>query len=327
MSSDNYDHSFLVEQSSPTAKPVYKYSMEVINDFIFNGFDYTLPEIVKNIINRLSEKVGSPDYIKTPIFKKRKDFGQQNQDDGNDWASIRSFNKTVVVEDERSENDVVISEIKKQLNKLTNDNYEVIRDKIFEILYNHDVNDKCMGEINEIIFTISSGNSFFANVYARFMKDMIVKYESMRKVFESHLDGVMTRFDNVRCGNPDENYDEFCKINRENDERRALVGFFVQLCIIDMVPVDRIVDIFYKLYDVIDKERTTNKSMNKIEEVITTIFGLVSGSMSFIKNHEKYSDIVEKVTTIANINKKANPGLSNKSIFKMLDLVDIIEAN
>lgn len=324
--SDAYDHSYLVEQSSPNAKPVYKYSMDTINDFIFNGFDYALPDIVKNIINRLAEKVGSPDYIKTPIFKKRKDFGQQ-QDDGNDWASIRSFNKTVVVDEERNENDVVISEMKKQLNKLTNDNYDVIRDKIFEILYNHDVNNKCMGEINEVIFSISSSNAFFANVYARFMKDMIEKYESMREVFESHLNGVMSRFDVVRCGNPDENYDEFCKINKENDERRALVGFFVQLCIIGMVQADKIVDIFYKLYDVVEKERTTKTSMSKIEEVITTIFGLVSGSMSFIKNHEKYSDIVEKVNAIANINKKSNPGLSNKAIFKMLDLVDIIEAN
>jgi len=322
------DHSFLVEQGSSSDKPVYKYSMDAINGFIFNGFDYALPEIVKNIINRLAEKVGSPDYIKTPIFKKRKDFGQQQQhDDGNDWASIRGFNKTVVVEDERSENEVVISEMKKQLNKLTNDNYVVIRDKIFEILYNHDVNNKCMDEINEVIFAISSSNAFFANVYARFMKDMIGKYESMRSVFESHLSGVMSRFDTVRCGNPDENYDEFCKINKENDERRALVGFFVQLCLIDMVPAERIVDIFYKLYDVVDKERTNKASMSRIEEVITTVFGLVSGSLPFLKEHTKYDDIVEKVSAIANINKKANPGVSNKAIFKMLDLVDIIEAN
>ena len=321
------DHTFLVEPTSATAnaKPVYKYSMDNINDFIFNGFDYALPEIVKNIINRLAEKVGSPDYIKTPIFKKRKDF--QQPDDGNDWSSIRSFNKTVVVEEERNENEVVLSELKKQLNKLTNDNYDVIRDKIFEVLYNHDVTNKCMDEINEVIFSISSGNAFFANVYARFMKDMIMKYESMREVFEKHLNGVMSRFDTVRCGNPDENYDEFCKINKENDERRALVGFFVQLCLIDMVPADKIVDIFYKLYDIVEKERTTKASVSKIEEVITTIFGLVSGSMKFLVIHDKHADIVEKVTAIANINKKTNPGLSNKAIFKMLDLVDIIEAN
>lgn len=323
--SDGYDHSFLVEQNSPTDKPVYKYPMDAINELVFNGFDYVLPEIVKNIINRLSEKVGSPDYIKTPIFKKRKDF--QQPDDGNDWASIRSFNKTVVVDDERSENELVISEMKKQLNKLTNDNYIVIRDKIFEILYNHDVNNKCMDEINEAIFAISSGNSFFANVYARFIKDMIEKYESMREVFKNHLNSVMSRFDSVRCGNPDENYDEFCKINKENDERRALVGFFVQLCLIEIVPVDQIVDIFYKLYDIVETERTNKASMSKIEEVVTTIFCLVNGSMSFLKNHAKYEDIVEKVSAIANINKKANPGVSNKAIFKMLDLVDIIESN
>jgi len=326
------DHTFLVEATSTTTtantKPVYKYSIDNINEFIFNGFDYALPDIVKNIINRIAEKVGSPDYIKTPIFKKRKDFGQQSVEaDGNDWSSIRSFNKTVVVEEERSDNEVVVSEMKKQLNKLTNDNYEVIRDKIFEVLYNHDVSNKCMDEINEVIFSISSGNAFFANVYARFMKDMIVKYESMREVFEGRLNSIMTRFDTVRCGNPDENYDEFCKINKENDERRALVGFFVQLCLIDMVPADKIVNIFYKLHDIVDTERTNKASVSKIEEVITTIFGLVSGALSFLKEHSKYADIVEKVSAIANINKKTNAGLSNKAIFKMLDLVDVIEAN
>lgn len=326
MSADLYDHTYLVEPTSSTAKPVYKYSIEVINDFIFNGFDYTLPEIVNNIIYRLSEKVGSPDYIKTPIFKKRKDFGQVHDDSGNDWTSIRNFNKTVVVEEERSENEVVISEMKKQLNKLTNDNYDVIRDKIFEILYNHDVNDKCMGEINETIFAISSGNAFFANVYARFMKDMIVKYESMRKVFEGHLSNVMSRFDGFRCGNPDVDYDEFCRINKENEERRALVGLFVQLCIIDMVSVDNIVDIFYKLYYIIDSERTIKTSMNKIDEVVTTVFCLMTSSMSFIKSHAKYHDMVEKINAVANINKKTNPGLSSKSIFKMLDLVDVMPA-
>lgn len=321
------DHTYLVEPANPNAntKPVYKYSMDVIGDFIFNGFDYALPEMVKNIINRISEKVGSPDYIKTPIFKKRKDFNQvQQTDDGNDWASIRSFNKTVVVEEERSENEVVISEMKKQLNKLTNDNYDVIRDKIFEVLYSHDMNNKCMGEINEVIFAISSGNAFFANVYARFMKDMIIKYESMRAVFDGHLDSVMSRFDGVRYVSPDENYDEFCKVNKENDERRALVGFFVQLCLIDMVHVDRIVDIFYKLYEIIEKEKTEKTSTCKVEEVVNTIFCLVSGALSVLKEHEKYADIVEKVNAVADSNKKQNPGLSNKAIFKMLDLVDVV---
>jgi hypothetical protein len=323
---DVYDHSFRIEQSSADAKPMYKYPIDTTEAFMQNGFNYVLPEMVQKIINRLAEKVGSPDYVKTPVFKKHKPLEMQ-ADDGNDWASIRSFNKTVVIEEKRSENEVVISEIKKQLNKLTNDNYDVVCDKIFEILYNHDVNDKCMEEINEIIFGISSGNAFFANVYARFMKDMIDKYESMRQVFNKQLNDVMCKFNTVRCGNPNENYDEFCQINKENDARRALVGFFVQLCIIDIVPADKIVDIFYELYKIVDKERTTKASMNKIEEVVATIFNLVSGSLSFLKDHSKYPDIVEKVTAISNIDKKSNSGLSNKAIFKMLDLVDIIEAN
>jgi hypothetical protein len=319
------DQTYLVESKSTVNKPVYEYSMDTIQDFIFNGFDYALPEMVKNIINRLAEKVGSPDYIKTPIFKKRKDFNNQD-DDKNDWSSIRSFNKTVVIEEERNVNEIVISEMKKQMNKMTEDNYVVIRDKIFEVLYNHNVDDnKCMDEINEAIFTISSSNAFFADVYARFMKDMMEKYPSMRAVFEKHLDNVMSTFDNIRYVNPDDNYDEFCRVNKENDVRRALVGFFVHLCIVEILSVDKIVDIFYKLYELINVDRKTKGNVNKVEEVVNTIYALINSSLGFIKSHEKYQDIEEKVREIADSDKKLNPGLSNKAIFKMLDLVDAIE--
>lgn len=324
------DHTFLVEEKSTPQKSVYSYPMDAINDFIFNGFDYVLPEMVKNIINRLADKVGSPNYIKTPIFKKRKDFNNDylhNDNDKNDWTAIRSFNKTVVVEDDRSNNEILISEMKKQMNKMTTDNYEVIRDKIFEILYNHNIDNDCMNEINEVIFTISSSNAFFADVYAKFMKDMINKYDSMREVFEKHLDNVMKTFDNIRYVSADENYDDFCKINKENESRRALIGFFVHLCIIDIVSSDRIVDIFYKLYEIINNERNTKTSVNKVEEVVNTIFALISGSLSFIKEHEKYSDIECKIRDIGDSDKKSNPGLSNKAIFKILDLVDEIDKN
>lgn len=314
------DQTYLVEEKSTPQKPVYKYSIDVINDFIFNGFEYVLPEMTKNIINRIAEKVGSPDYIKTPVFKKRKEFNEP--EDTNDWTSIRSFNKTVVVEEERSVNEIVISEMKKQMNKLTNDNYVVIRDKIFEILYNHEVDDKCMDEINEVIFSISSGNAFFANVYARFINDMIAIYASMRDVFEQHLNNVMSKFDTIKYINPDDDYDGYCKVNKENEERRALVNFFVHLCLIGVIAPDKIVDIFYKLYEVIDREKTVKANINKIEEVINTIYCLVYGSLDFLTEHEKYEDIESKIRGIADSDKKINPGLSNKAIFKMLDLID-----
>ena len=50
-----------------------KYSLTDIEQIIFNGFDFNLPDETINIIKELSSQVGSPTYIKTPTFKKKQD--------------------------------------------------------------------------------------------------------------------------------------------------------------------------------------------------------------------------------------------------------------
>ena len=48
-----------------------KYSLEDVNQIIFNGFDFKLPDQTLEIISNLALQVGSPDYVKTPVFQKR----------------------------------------------------------------------------------------------------------------------------------------------------------------------------------------------------------------------------------------------------------------
>lgn len=76
-------------QVKMTAK-THRYTLDNINDIIFKGFDYVLNEDTLKVISELSLQVGSPDYVKTPIFQKRenslkteipnKDFGQQKEE-------------------------------------------------------------------------------------------------------------------------------------------------------------------------------------------------------------------------------------------------------
>ena len=48
-----------------------KYNLSDINNIIFQGFDFELPEETLKIISELALQVGSPDYVKTPVFQKR----------------------------------------------------------------------------------------------------------------------------------------------------------------------------------------------------------------------------------------------------------------
>ena len=53
------------------ATKTLRYSLEQFENIIFNGFDYQIPDETMETISNLAMQVGSPNYDRTPIFKKR----------------------------------------------------------------------------------------------------------------------------------------------------------------------------------------------------------------------------------------------------------------
>ena len=53
------------------ATKLQRYTLDTINDIIFQGFDYSLPEDTMKTISEIALKVGAPDYVRTPVFQKR----------------------------------------------------------------------------------------------------------------------------------------------------------------------------------------------------------------------------------------------------------------
>ena len=50
---------------------IMRYTLQHFADISFSGFDFAIPEETMNLISSLSMEVGSPSYIKTPVFQKR----------------------------------------------------------------------------------------------------------------------------------------------------------------------------------------------------------------------------------------------------------------
>lgn len=48
-----------------------RYTLNDFNELIFNGFNYELPQETIKVISEISLEVGSPNYVKTPVFQKR----------------------------------------------------------------------------------------------------------------------------------------------------------------------------------------------------------------------------------------------------------------
>ena len=88
-----------------------QYSLDVFEDVKKEGFDFQFDPSVINMIQDIAEKVGAPGYIKTPIFAKKKK------------PTIKA---TVFKQEIACLFDEIKVDIRKMMNKISNDSYDTI---------------------------------------------------------------------------------------------------------------------------------------------------------------------------------------------------------
>jgi len=320
------------------------YTLDKINDILFQGFDYKLPDETLKIISELALQVGSPDYVKTPVFQKRENpmkVEQVNKDKRNkrnkpieiindeDWESIRTFQSTKIEEKKGIESH--IDSIRVYLNKLTDKNYIDMRNKIIDIIDKLVYETVCIDEMmkfSSIIFDIASTNRFYSKIYADLYSELISKYEIMRSVFEKNLLTFTELFNNIEYVDPAVNYDKFCEINKTNEKRKALAAFYINLMNNGIITKNTIVNITRNLLSQVYSFISQEEKRNEVDELTETISILYKRELYENDKSVDYSKIdnytiEEVVKIIANSKVKDYKSLTNKSLFKFMDLIDM----
>ena len=197
-----------------------RYNLNDFNETIFNGFNYVLPSETVKIISELSLEVGSPNYVKTPIFQKRenpmkvdpgaaiiKDASNFKKKRNNksmevfnddDWTSLRTFQTTKI--EENVGIDAHIDSIRSFLNKLTDKNYGDMLAKIFAVLDTIILDTSNPDDISKVSFTIfeiASTNRYYSKIYAELYSDVITKYDMMNGEVEKNLSKFMELFTTI----------------------------------------------------------------------------------------------------------------------------------
>ena len=330
------------------ATKTMRYTLENINSILFDGFGYQLPDKTLEIISELSLQVGSPDYIKTPVFQKRenpmkadavaKDLGTlrknkrgKNNEIANEesWDSIRTFQTTKI--EEKSGIDAQIDIIRTYLNKMSDKNYIDMRNKIVEIIDKlalESFTTEDMTRFSSAIFDIASNNRFYSKMYADLYSDLSSKYEMMMAVFETNFNKFIDLFNNIEYVDPKDNYDKFCEINKTNEKRKALATFYLNLMNNNIISKVKIMEITRNLLAQIYSFILVDNKKNEVDELTETVAILYKKEMYEDDDGDEYnqiegytiSEIIEK---IANSKVKDYKSLTNKSLFKFMDLIDM----
>jgi hypothetical protein len=321
-----------------------KYTLKDFNDIAFNGFNLDLSDDVIRIISGLAQEVGSPDYVKTPVFKKRenpmkvepsssslipkKKRCNKNVDALNDdeWGTVRSFQTTKL--EDKVGLDAKIDTIRSHLNKMTDKNYIDMRNKIIDIIDSiivDNVGTDDMTRVSSILFEIASTNRFFSKIYADLYSELITKYDEMKTVFEVSLNKFTDLFDSVEFVESTVDYDKFCRINKDNEKRKALSAFFVNLMNNNIITKGKIVDITRNLLCQLYSLITVDNKKNEVDELTENIALLYKKDLYEKVKYEQIEgmSIPQLIDKLAHCKCKDYKSFTNKAVFKFMDLIEM----
>jgi len=341
------------------------YKLDKINQVLCEGFDYRLPDETIQIITTLSHQVGSPSYIKTPIFEKKdmtlvaasfqeksggKSFvntgygnnvgglNKRNKKDrgkvveimnDSEWETIKTTSNVTATKGTKSNEETQVDAIRVLLNKLTDKNYIDICGKIDDILHTMTTAGENITGVCTILFDIASANKFYSKIYADLYSQFSLKYSVFQTILQENISNFIELFNHIECVDPAVDYNKFCEINKVNDKRKALAAFYLNLMLNDIISKDIIINITHtllvQLYAFIHEEG----KKSEVEELTETIAILYRKELYMIYNGTRDYELIggyrinELVVFLSKSKVKDYKSLTNKVIFKYMDLVEV----
>ena len=296
---------------------VNKYTIDefniILRDMVFENINEDVKKKIENLCNHIV--IDDKEKDKNNYHRNKKNYNNNNNNNNNNfqWHSMRNFQTTKIVKNDFD------FDIKNILNKITDNNYDIQKNKLICIINNisKDENyEKILGNIYNIISDIIKNNIYFSIIYAKLCKDL---FEVNKFFFDKVIeDGIkLSDYLLMVVHNKDkDNYNNLCDYNKNNDQKKSILLFFVNVFKNDK-------ENFYilkKTLDIILKNLEEN--IMKVEEKennedLTELLFIIITNINEID--DKYKN---KVIELSNYKVKNCPGLSNKIIFKLMDILD-----
>ena len=253
-----------------------------------------------------------------------------------DWESIRQFQATIIAKKQGIE--ASIDQIRKHLNKMTTKTYETLKEQIIteikSITADNNVDSpELLEELNKIgesLFTIASGNSFYSKLYAELYKDLMEVFDTnghtfMEVIFKNNFQKFRSLFDKIDYCSPDKDYDGFCNNTKTNEKRRALSLFYVNLMKLGALEEEQIIAIIKDLQNYMLDTIKKADSKDIVDELVEVIFILITNGNSTLCKNEEWENIMNLVKQISVMKNTAHPSITNKTIFKHMDILDTVQ--
>lgn len=326
---------------------VKQYNLDEYNR-IQQDYTFELSKEINVIIDNLSIEVD--EYIKTiPVTtndnydekrKHRRNYrnNAKGHNQNENWAKKEPFKATKI--ERKHDNEKYIEEVSSIFNKITNKNYDIQRDKLFETLNatlqddtdsdddkeDDLTNNDVYVRITNALFDIIKRTRMGFDIYAILFKEMITQYPMFVETITSHVTSYIDSYNEIKDVDPNVNYDAYCDMNKVNDKRRSMTNFIVELQKNKLIKEQEVADMIISrtriVLDSIDIEGTTCL----IEEVTENLFifmTTVKGNVDFENN--VWKNVLDNIITCSKLKAKDHTSISSRMVFKYMDITDALK--
>ena len=161
----------------------------------------------------------------------------------------------------------------------------------------------------------------YSGIYAKLYKQLINKFGNFRDILFKYFDKIEEQFMLIEYCNPETDYNGFCANNKRNEVLRATCAFYVHLMKQDIIHKDKIATIISNLFQTLDIMIVSTIMKNEIDELSEIIYIIVTGSYTLM-DADLGKTIYDNVVRITKLKSKDIPGITNKCIFKHMDMLD-----
>jgi hypothetical protein len=241
-----------------------QYTLNDFSNISSSGFEYKLDDHALNEINKIVAELGinTESRLKKHIelsktfgigsFKRGKSNSELSTQDES-WERVRNFKATNIEKKEGV--DKTINDIRTCLNKLSDANYEMQQSVIFQHISNilntnaddNKVKEDEILKVANSLFEIASNNKFYSELYAVLYKELSLQFPIFKEIIITFTNVYLENIGKIQFVDSNKEYDKYCDNNKENDKRKALSVFLVNLMKNNLIQIDELLNIIILL--------------------------------------------------------------------------------
>lgn len=300
------------------------YSEDTFTEEEKKNNNYEIDNEIIELITKLSNELKTIDLTKNPFNSKKKYKNNDNKSKINFKETI--FNKKVGI-------DTNIDVIRKNLNKISNNSNELIKNNIIqeiEIIINNlsdndSINDIELKKVSEEIFKICVNNIFYSELFAKLFNELAIKYEFIKDNLMNNYNSFIKNITNINIVDPNIDYDKYCDSKKLCEKKKSICCFIVNLTKYKLINIENIITMVNVIQSSIIEYINMDDKKEIVDELSELLYIIITNGLKLLYTHKEWSNIYNNILYITTIKIKSKKSITNKTIFKHMDILDNLE--